>query len=100
VPQVVDTGTLRLNGTVVRLSGITGEAGEPAQELGRYIRGREITCQPTEAGAGQYRCTLGDYDLSEAVLLNGAGRAAKDASERLRQAEQQARLAGRGIWAR
>jgi hypothetical protein len=32
--------------------------------------------------------------------LNGAGRAAKDASERLRQAEQQARLAGRGIWAR
>jgi 1A family penicillin-binding protein len=99
VPQIVDTSTLRINGSVVRLSGVAGEAGKPAQELGQYIRGREIACHPADA-AGQYRCTLGGYDLGEAVLLNGAGRAAGDAPERLRQAEQQARLAGRGIWAR
>jgi penicillin-binding protein 1A len=100
VPQIVDSATLRLNGAVVHLSGIDGETGNPAQELGRYIRGREIACQPAETAAGQYRCTLGEYDLGEAVLLNGAGRAAGDAPERLRQAEQQARLAGRGIWGR
>lgn len=100
VPQIVDTATLRLNGTVIRLSGIAGEGGKPAQELGQYIRGREVVCQPAEAAAGQYRCKLGEYDLGEAVLLNGAGRASDDAPERLRQAEQQARHAGRGIWAR
>jgi len=99
VPQIVDSATLQLNGTVIRLDGISGEAGKPAQDLGQYIRGREIACQPADT-AGQYRCTLGDYDLGEAVLLNGAGRASADAPERLRQAEQQARLAGRGVWAR
>jgi len=99
VPQIVDTATLRLNGAVIRLDGIAGETGKPAQDLGQYIRGREIACQPADT-AGQYRCTLGDYDLGEAVLLNGAGRAAADAPERMRQAEQQARLAGRGVWAR
>ena len=48
----------------------------------------------------QFRCTIGDYDLGEAILLNGAGRASGDAPERLRGAEQKARLAGRGIWGR
>jgi penicillin-binding protein 1A len=100
VPQVVDSATLRLNTAVIRLSGVEGTTGKPAEELGRYIRGREVSCQPVGDGAGQYRCTVGDYDLGEAVLLNGAGRAAGNAPARLRQAEQQARVAGRGIWAR
>jgi membrane peptidoglycan carboxypeptidase len=99
VPDIVDTATLRLNGAIIRLSGIAGETGKPAQELGQYIRGREIACRPAEETA-RYRCTLEEYDLSEAVLLNGAGRAAGDAPERLRQAERQAKLAGRGVWAR
>jgi endonuclease YncB( thermonuclease family) len=46
----------------------------------------------------QYRCKLGEYDLGEAVVLNGAGRAAADAPEQLRDAEDKARSAGRGIW--
>jgi penicillin-binding protein 1A len=99
VPQIVDTATLRISGSVIRLSGIAGEAGKPAQDLGQYIRGREVACQPADT-AGQYRCTLGEYDLGEAVVLNGAARASDDAPERLRQAEEQARHAGRGIWAR
>ncbi len=98
VPLVVDTGTLVLKGATVRLSGVEGETGEAVRDLTRYLAGREVACQPAEAGAGQYRCKLGDYDLGEAVVLNGAGRAAKNAPERLREAQEKAQLAGRGIW--
>jgi endonuclease YncB( thermonuclease family) len=100
VPVVVDTATLRVSGVLVHLNGVAGEAGEAAQNLSRYIAGREVACEPVERGAPQFSCIIGDYDLGEAILLNGAGRAAGDAPERLRGAEQQARLAGRGIWGR
>ena len=99
VPVVIDTATLMLNGELIHLDGVTGEHGAPGNQLARYIGGREIACAPVDVGARQYRCKLGDYDLSEAVLLNGGGRATDDASERLRSAEEQARLAGRGLWA-
>ena len=98
VPRLVDTATLVLNGANVHLSGVEGKAGEAVRELGRYIRGREIACEPVGRGAAQYRCKLGDYDLAEAVVLNGAGAAAENAPERLRNAEEKARNAGRGIW--
>jgi endonuclease YncB( thermonuclease family) len=100
IPVVVDSATLLLNGALVRLDGIAGERGAPANELTRYIGGREIACEPVDRDAPKYRCTLGDYDLGEAILLNGAGRAAGDAPERLRSAEEKARGAGRGVWAR
>jgi len=99
VPRVIDTATLVLNGATVHLSDIEGEAGHEVQDLTRYIGGREVACQPVERNGGQYRCKLGQYDLGEAVLLNGAGRAAASAPERLREAEAKARTAGRGIWA-
>jgi penicillin-binding protein 1A len=99
-PLVVDTGTLVVQGSVIHLSGIEGETGEPAKELVRYMRGRPVSCEPAEEGSAQYRCKLGDYDLAEAVVLNGAARAAADAPERLREAEEKARAAGRGIWHR
>jgi endonuclease YncB( thermonuclease family) len=38
--------------------------------------------------------------LAEAVLLNGAARAAADAPEQLRRAEERAQHAHRGIWRR
>jgi penicillin-binding protein 1A len=98
VPRIVDTATLVLNGATVRLSGVDGEAGQAARDLDGYISGREVACQPVERGAVQYRCKLGEFDLGEAVVLNGAGRAAADAPERLHDAEDKARSAGRGIW--
>ena len=98
VPLVVDTGTLVLKGATVHLNGVDGETGEAVGDLTRYIAGREITCQPVEASAAQYRCKLGEYDLAEAVVLNGAGRAAANAPERLLDAQEKAQLAGRGIW--
>jgi hypothetical protein len=96
----MDTATLVVQGTVIHLEGVDGEAGEPAKELVRYLRGRPVSCEPVESGGGQYRCKIGDYDLGEAVVLNGAGRAAGNASERLRGAEDRARALSRGIWRR
>ncbi len=98
MPLVVDTGTLVLKGATVHLNGVDGETGEAVRDLTRYIAGREVACQPVEAGAAQYRCKLGDYDLAEAVVLNGGGRAAANAPKRLLDAQEKAQLAGRGIW--
>jgi endonuclease YncB( thermonuclease family) len=65
---------------------------------GNDIQGREVICQTTEPGTAQYRCNLGDIDVGEAVVLNGAGRVAANASGRLLGAEQKAQTAGRGVW--
>src|SRR5438046_7128519 len=54
VPRIVDTATLVLNGATVHLSGVEGKAGEAVREWGRYIRGREIACEPVRPGAAQY----------------------------------------------
>jgi 1A family penicillin-binding protein len=99
-PLVLDTGTLVVQGTVIHLDGVEGQAGEPARELVRYLAGRPVACEPADGADGQYRCKLGEYDLGEAVLLNGAGRAAGNASERMRGAEDRARALGRGVWRR
>ena len=98
VPKVADTATLVFPGGIAHLQGVAGEKGELAHELEHYIRGREVVCQATEPGTAQYRCDLGDIDLGEAVVLNGAGRVAANASGRLLGAEQKAQAASRGIW--
>jgi len=51
-----------------------------------------------EPGAAQYRCSINVIDGGEAVVLNGAGRAAADASGRLLGAEHKAQAAGQGVW--
>jgi hypothetical protein len=40
-----------------------------------------VVCQATESGTAQYHCDLGNIDVGEAVVLNGAGRLAANASE-------------------
>jgi penicillin-binding protein 1A len=83
---------------VAHLGGVEGEKGELARELVRYIHGREVVCRLTEPEATEYRCRVDNIDVGEAVVLNGAGRATANASERLLNAEEKAQLAGRGIW--
>ncbi|MGE5270215.1 MAG: PBP1A family penicillin-binding protein [Thiohalocapsa sp.] len=114
-PTVIDSGTLLLHGVRVHLDGVKGLSGAPARQLASYIGDREVSCEPAEDGQGgqsgqsrdrgkgggaRYHCKLGEYDLSEAVLLNGAGRLGEDADARLRAFEDQARTAARGIWRR
>jgi 1A family penicillin-binding protein len=98
VPKVADTATLVFPDGIAHLQGVAGEKGELAHELEHYIRGREMVCQATEPGTGQYRCDLGNIDVAEAVVLNGAGRVAANGSGRLLGAEQKAKAAGRGVW--
>jgi 1A family penicillin-binding protein len=98
MPTVVDTATLIFRGGVAHLNGVEGEKGRFASQLMRYIGGREVVCEPAEPQTAQYHCKMDNVDLGEAVVLNGAGRAAANASERLVGAEEKARLAGRGIW--
>ena len=100
VPRVVDTGTLRFDGRVVRLQGVEGQGGEAARNMAAYIGGRAVTCEPAEAEASEYRCRVGGYDLGEVVIYNGGGRAAADAPQAFRSAQEQARLYGRGLWQR
>jgi len=98
VPTVADTATLVFPDGIAHLQGVAGETGELALELERYIGGREVVCQTAEPGAKQYRCNLNNIDIGEAVVLNGAGRAAADASGRVLDAELKAQAAGRGVW--
>jgi penicillin-binding protein 1A len=98
VPRVVDTATLAFRDQIVHLAGVSGEGGEPARDMTSYIGGRSVTCRPADQSGSQYRCRLGAYDLAEAVLFNGGGHAAADASPELKSAEEMARAAGRGLW--
>ena len=83
----------------MRLFGLAGEGGERAHGMARFVaeQGGRVSCSHKEAA--RYVCKLGDRDLAEVALFNGAARAAADAPESYRRREAQAREAGRGIWA-
>jgi len=98
-PEVMDTETLVIRGTMVRLEGIQGERGNLARQLARFLRRREVICAPSET-PGLQRCRIGNYNLSAIILAAGGGRATPDASEELQAAEDQARSARLEVWRR
>ena len=95
VPEVIDTVTLRVGGSLVRLYGVEWARGGKAEELSQYLRGRLAQCTPRKDA---YRCFLGKIDLSRAVLFNGGARAKADAPPDLRAAERRARSERLGVW--
>ena len=97
VPEVIDTATLRVDGKVVRLFGVEWARGGLAEDLTRYLQGREVTCSPA-ASPDRYRCQVDGRDLSEVVLFNGGGRATPNATPELVAAENYARTERIGIW--
>jgi 1A family penicillin-binding protein len=97
--EVVDTGTLDIRGRVVRLVGVEGEDGRFARQLARFLRNRDVVCEPAGA-ADRHRCKVEGHDLSTLVLLNGGGRAAPDAPPELLSAQDEARGARLGVWRR
>ncbi len=98
VPNVVDAATLSLQGRTIHLMGVQtdGDAGS-ANELTKYLDGREVDCEPT-GPTDVYRCQVDGMDLSMVVLFNGGGRVAPDASLGLTLASDRARSARVGIW--
>ena len=99
VPEVIDTATLRIEGRVVRLFGVEWARGGQAEDLTRYLQGREAACSPA-ASLDQYRCHLEGRDLSEVVLYNGGGRATATAPPDLVAAENHAKTEKLGVWRR
>lgn len=97
VPEVVDTGTLKIEDRWVHLEGVHGVTGAPVRAMAKYIGGRTAVCRLT--AANRYRCEIDGWDLSEAILYNGGGRATASAPSDLLEAERKAREAKRGIWA-
>lgn len=95
--RVIDTGTLRVDGRQIRLLGVIGIAGTPAEDMAGYIGNREVQCR--SVANGRYRCEVDGWDLSEVVLFNGGGRAEPDAPAAYARAERKARAAQKGIWA-
>jgi penicillin-binding protein 1A len=95
--SVVDTGTLRVDGQQVRLLGVVGKSGAPAQAMADYIGDRDVQCRAS--ANGQHRCEVDGWDLSEVVLFNGGGRASPDAPAGYVRAERKARSERKGIWA-
>lgn len=95
---VLDTATLHIGGQMIRLAGIIGLSSDYAREMSLYLQGRDVECTPAREQPGFHRCRVGQRDLAEIVLFNGAGRAVADADPALRLAEDSARSAGRGMW--
>lgn len=108
---VVDGETLRVAGHVVRLAGIAapqrGEAcaqgvdcaGAAALRLASLVRDQRVACVLTgndDVGHHTATCRAGGTDLGRAVIASGWAVAKADD---LRQAEREARLAHRGLWA-
>lgn len=95
VPVVLDTGTLVIDGRVVRLRGVSGN-DRFVEQMRQFLAGREIRCEP--AGGDRHRCEVDGRDLSRVVIFNGGAVASGGATSDLTQAERSARAARRGMW--
>jgi membrane peptidoglycan carboxypeptidase len=96
--EVLDTATLAIRGRKIQLEGILGDGDRRSvRALTRFLRRREVTCQPTGV-PDRYRCSVDGQNLSEVILSNGGARAAPDAPADLLAAEDEARSARVGIW--
>ncbi len=88
-----------INGQAVRLAGVDDVQTNLELGLLSWINqhGGTVACSPSSSGAYQCKTTDG-FDVSAAMLANGAARATPDAPDNYRKAEQQARAAQKGLW--
>ena len=96
IPEVVNTGLLRINGEMIPLYGIRGAYQPHADKFAQFIRDREVSCEQDKNKT--YHCLLEGRDVSEAVLSNGAGWAVDGADDALKAIEASARQAQKGVW--
>jgi endonuclease YncB( thermonuclease family) len=97
VEQVIDTGTLQIQGETIELAGIKGLGSPYRDQLAKFIeeQGSQIRCEPIDE---RYICFVKNVDLGLAALTNGAARPAADATPQYRQAADEARRNRRGIF--
>ncbi len=97
VEKVIDTGTLKIGGETVLLAGVKGLGSPYRDQLEKFIeeQGSRVRCLPSGV---RHTCYVSNVDLALAALTNGAARLANDASEKYRQAEEEARRNHRGVF--
>ena len=110
---VVGGDTLRLDGRVVRLSGVDAPdrgdtcrngadcGGAATAELARLVRDRRVECRLSghdRLGRPFGDCMANGVDLSSAIVASGWGRAREDRPG-LANLELRARQHGDGLWA-
>lgn len=97
VEQVIDTGTLKIEGETVVLAGIKGLGSPYRDQLAKFIeeQGSQIRCMAT---GERHTCFVGSVDLALAALTNGAARLATDATPQYREAADEAQRNRRGIF--
>jgi hypothetical protein len=97
--DVLDTGTLVVDGQTVPLAGLIGHKGDLADKMQNAIKakGPEVSCTLQQGGA--YICTLpSGEDIGRSALYNGAAEVTNDASADYHAQADAARDAHRGIW--
>ncbi|GHD48314.1 hypothetical protein GCM10017083_19230 [Thalassobaculum fulvum] len=110
VAEVVDAGTLAVDGVTLRLAGLVAPGprqkcldgnlpwlcGAAArQHLAKLVGDRPVRCETVTAGVA--RCRAGDLDLAAAMIRDGWAVAGRD-GEAYRPLEAEAREARRGLW--
>ena len=109
---VIDGGTMRVDGQVVRLRGVDaparGEAcggrdcgGAAAAALAALVRDRRVDCRLAgRDGQGKTvaACEAGGADLARLIIAGGWARAGTEVPE-LAGIEEQARRSHQGLWA-
>jgi endonuclease YncB( thermonuclease family) len=97
VQQVIDTGTLKIEGETIVLAGVKGLGSPYRDQLAKFIeeQGSQIRCTPSGA---RHICFVKNVDLGLAALTNGAARLATDATPQYRQADDEARRNHCGIF--
>jgi serine/threonine protein kinase len=88
-----------IEGTTIRLNGVGPLAPGEAKPVSDWIaaHGNYLACTPSQPEG--YRClTRQNFDLAQAILLNGAARTSTDAAPAYHEAEATARTAKRGVW--
>lgn len=96
VAEVLDSGTLSLQGEIIRLQGVVPASQRYAKELREYLSQRPIACQVV--AERRWRCEVDGSDIAHVVLYNGAGTTTPDAPAHYQEAQAAARSARRGLW--
>jgi hypothetical protein len=101
VTRVPDAATWVVGDRTVHLFGVRPGRPDVLGSLVDWVRAKgPVECRPQGRGT-RYQCFTGTgEDIAEAALLSGVGRAADHAIAAYRDAEAQARLKGKGVWAK
>lgn len=97
VEQVIDTGTLKIEGETIVLAGIKGLGSPYRDQLAKFIeeQGSQIRCIPS---GRDHVCFVKNVDLALAALTNGAARLGAGAMQAYQKAADEARRNRRGIF--